>query len=225
MFAAAYGTNAIYVYNFYTGEAPTYYQCKGHVNKVRCIDWSEDDMSFTSCAMDGNSYHYDLMTYKDIGQRVGDRDFNQKGVMMTSVVNIPGKPGEIFVVGNDRKIWHSRDAKNAFDAGTVISQICLSQNQRTLFAGCGEENKPGAIKLFNNPLGYLTEVQAHAKPVERMRLSFDGNFLFSAGQDGLMIIHDIKNQKKDDISSKGNDKKDSKHDDNKGLPFSDEILT
>lgn len=35
---------------------------------------------------------------------------------MTSVVNIPGKPFEVFVVGNDKKIWHTKDPKNGFDA-------------------------------------------------------------------------------------------------------------
>lgn len=35
---------------------------------------------------------------------------------MSCVVNIPGKPYEIFAVGNDKKIWHSKDPKNVFDA-------------------------------------------------------------------------------------------------------------
>jgi WD40 repeat protein len=35
-------------------------QCKGHNNKVRCIDWYEDDMGFVSCGMDGNAFFYDL---------------------------------------------------------------------------------------------------------------------------------------------------------------------
>jgi hypothetical protein len=40
---------------------------------------------------------------------------------MTSVVNIPGKPYEVFVVGNDKKIWHSKDQTNGYDAGVIIS--------------------------------------------------------------------------------------------------------
>jgi hypothetical protein len=50
---------------------------------------------------------------------------------MTSVVNVPGKPFEVFVVGNDRKIWHNKDTKdnkNGYDAGVVISQICLTNS-------------------------------------------------------------------------------------------------
>jgi hypothetical protein len=49
-----------------------------------------------------------------------DRDFTLK-IGLTSAVNIPGKPFEVFVVGNDKKIWNSKDPKNGFDAGSTIS--------------------------------------------------------------------------------------------------------
>lgn len=77
---------------------------------------------------------------------------------MTSVLNIPGRNFEVFVVGSDRKIWHSKDQRNGFDAGVVISQICITNNQRALFAGVGEEGRPGAVKILGVPLGFLTEV-------------------------------------------------------------------
>ena len=44
-----------------------------------------------------------------------------KGVGFTCVVNIPNKPYEVFTVGNDKKIWNSKDNKNGHDAGTVVS--------------------------------------------------------------------------------------------------------
>jgi cilia- and flagella-associated protein 57 len=65
LFAAAAANNQIFVYNFYTGECPSYYQCKGHGNKVRSIDWYEDDMGFVSCGLDGSVLEYDLIVYKD----------------------------------------------------------------------------------------------------------------------------------------------------------------
>jgi WD40 repeat protein len=65
LFACAVGNNAIWVYNFYTEDCPQYYQCKGHVNKVRCIDWFENDTGFTSCGIDGNVYFYDLIVQKE----------------------------------------------------------------------------------------------------------------------------------------------------------------
>jgi len=60
MFAAAVNLGAIHIYNFYTQECPTNMTTKGHNAKVRCIDWYEDDMGFTSCGMDGFCFFYDL---------------------------------------------------------------------------------------------------------------------------------------------------------------------
>lgn len=76
LFACAVGLNSVYVYNFYTEDCPPYFQCKGHVNKVRCIDWWENDMGFTSCGQDGNVYFYDLIYQKENQQRLSEKDFN-----------------------------------------------------------------------------------------------------------------------------------------------------
>lgn len=61
-------------------------------------------------------------------------------------------------------------------------------------------------------------MQAHAAPVSRMRISFDNNHLFTAGDDGTLIIHDIT-----DRDPRGGV---IKRDRDIGLPnFSEEILT
>ena len=87
-----------------------------------------------------------MIHHKDSGSRLTDKDFGLKATKLTSVVNIGGRICEGFAAGSDRKIWHTKDMKNpAVDAGAVISQICLTSNQKALFAGVGEEGKPGAI--------------------------------------------------------------------------------
>jgi len=63
-------------------------------------------------------------------------------------------------------------------------------------------------------LDKINEVQAHSKAIERMRLSYDNHHLFTVGQDGCLIIHDVK-----DRDPKGKNKE------RECLPFSDEILT
>jgi len=80
-------------------------QCKGHNNKVRCIDWYADDMGFTSCGMDGNVFFYDLALQKETQTRNSERDFNQKGVVFTGLANTPGAIYDAIVVGNDRHIY------------------------------------------------------------------------------------------------------------------------
>jgi hypothetical protein len=104
------------VYNFYTKDCPQYYQCKGHVNRVRCIDWFDNETGFTPCGIDGNVYYFYLIVQKETLQRLNEKDFNQKNA------NLPGRPFESFEVANDKNIWHSKDPKNGFDAGIKISQ-------------------------------------------------------------------------------------------------------
>ena len=61
------------------------------------------------------------------------------------------------------------------------------------------------------------EVQAHSKPIERLKLSYDNNWLFTCGQDGCLILHDVK-----DRDPRGGLKRDRE---GMGLATSEEILT
>jgi WD40 repeat protein len=80
----------------------------------------------------------------------------------------------------------------------------------------GEEGRPGCVHVYSLPFNKINEVQAHSKPIERMRLSYDNNYLFTGGVDGCLIVHDIKDR----------DPRGAKRErDGLGLPFSDEILT
>ena len=65
---------------------------------------------------------------------------------------------------------------------------------KTLFAGVSESDRPGSIYVLRNPWEKLYEIQAHSQAVERLRLSYDNQFLFSAGRDGVFCIFDIKDK-------------------------------
>lgn len=65
---------------------------------------------------------------------------------------------------------------------------------RAFFAGVAEDDKPGCIQVLKYPFEKIYEAQAHSLPVERLRISFDNNFLFSSGQDGLFAIFEIKDK-------------------------------
>ena len=128
---------------------------------------------------------------------------------------MPGKPFEVLTVGGDKRIWFTKTPKDPIEVGTALSQIALTNNQKALIGGVGEDGKPGAVHIFQMPqLSKINEIQAHSKPIERMRLSYDNNYLFTGGQDGLVIIHDIKDR----------DPRGAKTREGLGLPFSEEIL-
>ena len=94
LFACAANQKDIHVFNFYTTDCPVTMQFTGHVNRVRCIDWFENDLGFTTCGLDGNIYFYDLYKVgreKEPGKRNTEKDYNKKEVKFTSVCNVPGK--------------------------------------------------------------------------------------------------------------------------------------
>lgn len=78
LFAATQSNNAIQVYNFYTNESPPQYHHKGHVGKVRCIDWFDDDMGFASTGMNGEVYLWDFVNLKDGQNRIDE--FSKRNV-------------------------------------------------------------------------------------------------------------------------------------------------
>lgn len=99
----------------------------------------------------------------------------------------------------------------------------MTHNGKALFAGTGEPNKPGSIIIYKIAedqargtlkMDKINEVQAHSKQIERMRLSFDNQQLFTSGKDGCLIVHDVK-----DRDPKGKTRE------RECLQFSDEILT
>lgn len=104
LFAAAQ-SSSIQIFNFYTFELV--YVCKGHQQKVRSIDWFPEDLGFVSCGQGGDVYFWDFINAKENQFKIQDKELTQKGVQFTSVCNIPKKTHQVFVVGNDKRIWNS----------------------------------------------------------------------------------------------------------------------
>ena len=72
---------------------------------------------------------------------------------------LPGKKQyEAIVVGNDKKIWKTSDPKTPYEVGTTLASIALTANQKTLFAGVGEPNRPGSIHIYKMPFEKINEV-------------------------------------------------------------------
>jgi len=74
MFAIAVGGTATQIVNFYTGESPAYFMCKGHQQRVRSINWFDSDMGFVSAGQAGDVYFWDLINAKE-NAKISDKDF------------------------------------------------------------------------------------------------------------------------------------------------------
>ena len=72
------------------------------------------------------------------------------------------------------------------------SQIALLNGGRGMIVGTADESRPGMIQIFRHDMEKAADIQAHAQPVERLKLSFDNQLLFSAGQDGTFFMFELK---------------------------------
>ena len=115
---------------------------------------------------------------------------------------MPKQHANAIVVGNDKKIWLASPNDTVEPATTKynISQVQILASGKAFFAGVSEEGRAGAVEIWKFPheeaksMEKLNEVQAHGKGIERMRISYDNNFLFTAGKDGCLIIYEIKDR-------------------------------
>ena len=191
MFAAV-NQHSINVFHFYTGENPPDLNFKAHVGKVRCISWFEDDSGFVSAGWDGN-----IFVWKLKNSQGPEFEYARKGTNFSSVVGT-GEPSAnlIYAVGTDKSIKEIENGKEKtrFEGGQNISQIALMHGGRALFAGLADDDKPGSIQVYKFPFQKSFEIQAHSLPVERIRISFDNNHLFSCSQDGTLYLFEIKDK-------------------------------
>ena len=162
--------------------------------------------------MDGAIYNWML---KDNTQRLDE--YLQKTTQFLSVVKVPGTK-TLYSVGIDGYIKEIEQGKekHKIDAGSSLSQIVMTKNQKALFVGTAEKDSPGCVQIYKISFERIWDIQAHSKPIERMKLSFCNKYLFSTGQDGWLIIYDVNDR----------DPKDIKRDkDSIALPYSDQVLT
>lgn len=209
-FAAVNG-NAIQVFNTYTCDSIA--TMRGHNGKVRSLYWARDDSGIISAGMDGAVYQWDLKENKREGE------FVQKGVNYSSALcNRDGT--HVFAVGSDRMLkeieFPSSVLSKELDCDDVLGQVVLSNSQRMLFAGVAEPDRPGSVRAYKFPLtGDHVTYQCLSQPVTRMRISFDDNYLFVAGEDGCLCILDVR-EKEGHLSAK--------RDKELAVPFAEEIL-
>lgn len=63
------------------------------------------------------------------------------------------------------------------------------------FFGIEEKDKPGSIRVMKYPFASkaeIFEIQSHYKGISRIKVSFDDNYIFTTGEDGVLIIYENK---------------------------------
>jgi len=184
-FAAVNG-NTIQIYSTYTCE--NIGNLRGHNGKVKSIYWTQDDSRVISAGMDGAVYEWQLKDFRRTSENV------LKSCAYTCAV-CTADARAIYAVGSDRKLKEIADSnvtKEIADPNSVqINQIVLSHSGRMLFAG----TEAGTIRSYKFPLtGDYTEIQVHAAPVTRLRITADDAFLFSVAEDATVYTFDVRDK-------------------------------
>ena len=188
---AAIHTSIIQIFNTYTCENVG--NLKGHNGKIRSIFWTSDDTKIVSAGMDGAVYEWRIKEFK----RDGERDNVLKSCQYTSVV-ASTDARSIFAVGSDKKlkeITDSQTSKEFYSDDCCLTQVCLSNTGRMLFAATDK----GAVRSYKFPLsgnsvedGTMKSYEGHVGAVNRLRISYNDDFLFSVGDDATLYVWDIK---------------------------------
>eukprot|EP01135_Chromosphaera_perkinsii_P003926 Nk52_evm27s262 gene=Nk52_evmTU27s262 len=183
LIAAVHG-NVIQIFNAYTFD--NIGNLKGHNGKVKSVCWTQDDTKLISCGADGAVYEWNIRTFKREGENV------TKSCSYTSTVVGPDG-STLYGVGSDKSIKEINDSQIIREntAGDcVYTQVAVSRSGRMLFVGTSE----GSIRALKFPLsipGDWQEHQAHSKPVARMVISHDDQFLFTASEDCSVYVFKI----------------------------------
>ena len=118
LFAVTCGNpQKIYVFNFYTGENPSNFVFSGHSGKVRCLEWSKDDLYLFSCGTDGMLYQWRISD----GLRT---DIIQKGPILNSVARSTDG-NSLFIVSNDKRslMEFNDNYEKRCDDGLIYTEV------------------------------------------------------------------------------------------------------
>jgi len=156
------------------------------------VCWKNNDKQLYTCGMDGMCLLWDLRHGTKISETVVSR-------VNLACVASSNDPTSTYVSGNDDKIKEidfssGGTIKCDLESNLPVGELHLSASGKILFAGVAGSGRPGVIRAYNLPLGQndYKEYQCHASAITRIRMSHDGQFLFTAAEDGSLCVLEVK---------------------------------
>ena len=183
-------SNIFQVYNFYTMESIE--RLTVNPAKIQSVEWFEDDSGFIS--IDQSNY----VSFFGIGIQPVNLLISNKQ-MVTGIAKIPGSL-IAYAASSDSTIKEvTTDAVNKkLEIKGKPGEIAITRHKKLFFIAVGDKNEPGVVKCYKFPLtiGECSDIQAHAKPIKRMKVSRNDKFLFTGGEDGCIIIYVINERER-----------------------------
>eukprot|EP00879_Flechtneria_rotunda_P021142 GHRR01022273.1.p1 GENE.GHRR01022273.1~~GHRR01022273.1.p1 ORF type:complete len:520 (+),score=198.23 GHRR01022273.1:2394-3953(+) len=208
-FAAVNGIT-LSLYNTYTCECLG--NLRGHNGKIRAICWGASDTTVVSAGADGAVYEWRLSDLKREKENV------LKGCQYSAVIATPDMTA-LIAAGSDRKIKEMEDNSGAgtqvtreLETQSLITALALPYGGKILFAA----TDAGGVRCYKYPLtGEFYEVKCHEGPITRLHVSYDDCLLVSAGEDGSVLLLDIRDKELAKASTRQQQEK---------LPWAEEVL-
>eukprot|EP00391_Amoebophrya_sp_Ameob2_P005860 CAMPEP_0178992180 /NCGR_PEP_ID=MMETSP0795-20121207/5960_1 /TAXON_ID=88552 /ORGANISM="Amoebophrya sp., Strain Ameob2" /LENGTH=1181 /DNA_ID=CAMNT_0020684011 /DNA_START=596 /DNA_END=4141 /DNA_ORIENTATION=+ len=210
-FAAANGT-VLQVYHTFTCELLCSFH--GSLSRLKSIKWSADDNRIATGSVDGSVVEYCLQTQTKL------HEYTTKGISYGSVALVtvppqpvaggayPGKTHTLYAAGSDRMLKEIKGGALAsyVDCGVTVGQLVSTAggaadaaSSTVLFASIAEpESRSAPLRIYKTPIGGSTSAHAvsqyaaHSGCATRLRLTYDENYLFSAAEDGVLFMFEVK---------------------------------
>ncbi|ORY40884.1 WD40 repeat-like protein [Neocallimastix californiae] len=183
IFAATNGTT-IQLFSTWT------YKClgilKGHNGKINSLYWTQNDDILVSAGSDGAVYVWDVREMKRISEYVcKDNSYN------SAICNSNGSV--VWVSGNNCLFQEVMGAQvtRKLDYKVTFQKIQISYSGRMLFGGTDK----GDIIPLRYPLisdtSEFYRYSAHSDSITSLGLTYDSQFLISAGKDGCIFVYNV----------------------------------
>ncbi|CAF3625422.1 unnamed protein product [Rotaria sordida] len=158
-------------------------QLRGHVGKIKQVQWCKNDSILISCGTDGMIYMFNIFT----GMRESEiitKQYRYIGIAVTNNCN------RIYAITSDSniKIFNNTNLEQEcpIENGFIPSAICLSKSERVLYVGMTH----GIIRVYTTPLKFdnYIDLSAHYSSIRRLLVSYDDEYLVSIAESAYILL-------------------------------------
>ena len=192
-FAAVSGPH-IHVFATYSAEQLC--TLKGHSGVVRSISWREGDRGLASAGVDGAVYEWEWGTDGPTMERLQSSDFVLKASKHEAVLCGKRSKGvtTIHTASHDGVLRGISGGAAVSEKRTELGKLlCLAQSKSDHLVLCGSAS--GVVRAYELPLESAEEpfedMLVHSAPVNQFAISHDEGFLFSASEDGALLMWEM----------------------------------
>ena len=202
-YVACCAGTVIQIYHTYTGLL--HCSLRGHTNKIKSLVWGHLDASVMSVGAEGSTFfwdmvpvprksaekHHTLLTPFTCGVSPADGSVAFLSTSEKLIREVPFLKTVDPATGLEGEIREPRDV----DVGKIMSQLIYDESRKMIIGSSGDEDQPGQLLCMQASPQLSTTVEwalAHDSPVQVMCQSFDKTQVYSADQNGTLVVSEFE---------------------------------